>query len=237
MRVGALLAALLLSATLVFTACAEKEETSASPTPAPSSSSVAEEFLRLWQEGRYSEMYDLLASSAQAEISREDFVARYHAIAEEATISGVSYLFQPSPDPEASELPFSVTISTAFFGDIGQTNTMELVKEGEESQERWRILWSPSLIFRELAGSSLVHFFTDVPQRGAIYDRHGNPLALDGQVHVVGAVPGLIKDREALISTLAERLEMAEEKIRGEVEADVPSYYFIPLKTLPYGTP
>lgn len=237
MRVGAFLAAFLLPATLAFAACAEQEEAPPSPTPAPSSSSVAEEFLGLWQEGRYSEMYDLLASSAQAEISREDFVARYEAIAEEATISGVSYLFETSPDPDAAELPFSVTVSTAFFGDIAQVNTMNLVKEGEGSQERWRILWSPSLIFRELTGASLVHFFTDVPQRGAIYDRHGTPLALDDQVHVVGAVPGLIKDKEALISTLAERLEMAEEKIREEVEADVPSYYFIPLKTLPYGTP
>ena len=237
MRVGAFLAAFVLLATLVFTACAQDEEAPPSPTPAPSSSGVAEEFLRLWQEGRYSQMYDLLASSAQAEISREDFVARYQAIAEEATISGVSYQFQPSPDPDASELPFSVTISTAFFGDIAQTNTMKLVKESQGSQERWRILWSPSLIFRELTGASLVHFFTDVPQRGAIYDRHGTPLALDGPVHVVGAVPGLIKDKEAFISTLSERLEMPQEKIREEVEADVPSYYFIPLKTLPYGTP
>jgi penicillin-binding protein 2 len=56
-------------------------------------------------------------------------------------------------------------------------------------------------------------------------------------VHVVGAVPGLIKDKEAFISTLAEKLEMAAEEIRQKVEADVPSYYFIPLKTLPYGTP
>ena len=237
MRVGVFLATLLLPATLVFTACAQEEGAPPSPTPTPSSSSVAEEFLSLWQEGSYSQMYDLLASSAQAEISRQDFVARYQAIAEEATISGVSYLFQPSPDPDATELPFSATISTAFFGDIAQMNTMELVKEDEGSQERWRILWSPSLIFRELTGASLVHFFTDVPQRGAIYDRHGAPLALDGRVHVVGAVPGLIKDKEALISTLAEKLEMAEEEIRQEVEADVPSYYFIPLKTLPYGTP
>jgi penicillin-binding protein 2 len=222
---------------LAFAACAQKEAAPPSPTPAPSSSSVAEQFLALWQEGRYSDMYDLLASSAQAEISREDFVARYQAIADEATITGVNYLFQPSPDREASELPFSVTVSTAFFGDIPQTNTMELVKEGEGDQAHWRILWSPSLIFRELTGASLVHFFGDVPQRGAIYDRNGNPLALDGQVNVVGAVPGLIKDKEALISTLAEKLDMSEEEIREKVEADVPSYYFIPLKTLPYGTP
>ena len=237
MRVGAFLAALLLLATLTFTACSGGEEAPPSPTPAPSSSSAAEEFLRLWQEGRYGEMYDLLASSAQTDISREDFVARYEAIAEEATISGVSYQFQASLDPAASELPFSATISTAFFGDIAKENTMKLVKEGQGSQERWRILWSPSLIFRELTGASLVHFFSDVPQRASIYDRHGTPLALDGSAHVVGAVPGLIKDKEALISTLAEKLAMPPEKIREEVSTDVPSYYFIPLKTLPYDTP
>jgi penicillin-binding protein 2 len=236
-RVGAFLAILLLPATLAFAACGQKEAAPPSPTPAPSSSSVAEQFLALWQEGRYSDMYDLLASSAQTDISREDFVARYEAIADEATITGVSYVFQASPDREASELPFSVTISTAFFGDIPGTNTMELVKEGEGDQARWRILWSPSLIFRELTGASLVHFFGDVPQRGAIYDRNGNPLALDGQVNVVGAVPGLINDKEAFISTLAEKLDMSEEEVREKVEADVPSYYFIPLKTLPYGTP
>ncbi|KPK47460.1 MAG: hypothetical protein AMJ77_03050 [Dehalococcoidia bacterium SM23_28_2] len=224
-------------AALAFTACAQDEETPPSPTPPPSASDVAEEFLGLWQEGHYSQMYDLLASSAQAEISRQDFVDRYQAIAEEATISGISYEFEPSPDPEASELPFSATISTDFFGDVVQSNTMELVKDGEGEDEHWGILWSPSLIFRELSGASLVHFFVDVPQRGAIYDRHGRPLALDGQVHVVGAVPGLTKDKEALISTLAEKLEMAEEKVREKIEANVPSYYFIPLKTLPYGTP
>jgi len=236
-RVGVSVALFVLLATLAFTACAQEEETPPSPTPPPSASDVAEEFLSLWQEGNYSQMYDLLASSAQAEISRQDFVDRYQAIAEEATISGISYEFEPSPDPEASELPFSVTISTDFFGDVVQSNTMELVKEGEGEDQHWAILWSPSLIFRELSGASLVHSFVDVPQRGAIYDRHGRPLALDGQVHVVGAVPGLTKDKEALISTLAEKLDMAEEKIREKIGADVPSYYFIPLKTLPYGTP
>ena len=59
-----------------------------SPTPASSSSSaVAEQFLGLWEVGDYDAMYDLLAPSSQAEISREKFVGRYQAIAEEATRS------------------------------------------------------------------------------------------------------------------------------------------------------
>ncbi len=198
---------------------------------------MAEQFLRLWQGGDYNAMYDLVASSSQAEITREKFVGRYQAIAEEATITGVSYIFDPSPDGAATELPFSVTFHTAFFGDILDVNRMTLAREGSGAQEAWRVAWSPSLIFQDLDGAKLVHFFPDLPRRGSIFDRHGTPLALDGQVPVVGVVKGMIKDKEALIADLAQRLQLPADKVRAEVEADVPSYYFIPLKTLPYGTP
>jgi len=204
-----------------------------SPTPSGSSSAVAEQFLRLWQAGDYDAMYNLLGSASQTEISREKFVGRYQAIAEEATITGVSYIFDPSPDAAAVEVPFSVTFHTSFFGDILDVNQMTLVKEAQG----WRVVWSPSLIFHDLDGAELVHFFSDNPRRGSIYDRHGTALALDGQLPVVGVVTGLIKDKEALIADLAQRLALPAEKVREKVEADLPSYYFIPVKTLPYGTP
>jgi len=222
---------------LLAAACGQGGGGAPSPTPSPSSSAVAEQFLHLWEQADYNAMYDLLASSSQAEISREKFVGRYQDIAEEATITGVSYIFDPSPDPAATGLSFSVTFHTSFFGDILDVNSMTLVKEGQGDQEGWRVLWSPSLIFRDLDGAELVHFFPDFPRRGSIYDRHGTPLALDGQVPVVGVVKGLIKDKEALIADLAQRLELPAEKVREKVEADLPSYYFIPLRTLPYGTP
>ena len=204
-----------------------------SPTLSGSSSAVAEQFLRLWQAGDYDAMYNLLGSVSQAEISREKFVDRYQAIADEATITGVSYIFDPSPDAAAVEVPFSVTFHTSFFGDILDVNQMTLVKEAQG----WRVVWSPSLIFRDLDGAELVHFFPDFPKRGSIFDRNGVPLALDGQLPVVGVVKGLIKDKEALIVDLAQRLELPADKVREKVEVDLPSYYFIPLKTLAYGMP
>jgi penicillin-binding protein 2 len=227
---------LLVALSVLAAACGGGQDGSPpSPTAAPSSSSsaVAEQFLSLWEAADYDAMYDLLASSSQAEITRDKFVGRYQAIAEEATITGVGYIFDPSPDPAAAELPFSVTFHTSFFGDILDVNKMTLVNEAQG----WRVVWSPSLIFRDLDGAELVHFFPDFPRRGSIYDRNGIPLALDGQLPVVGVVKGLIKDKEALIADLAQRLELPAEKVREKVEADLPSYYFIPLKTLPYGTP
>jgi penicillin-binding protein 2 len=230
-------APLLIALCLLAAGCGGGQDGGAtpSPTPAPpsSSSATAEEFLGLWEAGDYDAMYDLLASSSQAEISREKFVGRYEAIAEEATITGVSYIFEASPDPAATELPFSVTFQTSFFGDILDVNSMTLAQESQG----WRVLWGPSLIFRDLDGAELVHFFPDFPRRGSIFDRHGTPLALDGQLPVVGVVTGLIKDKEALIADLAQRLELPAEKVREKVEAEVPSYYFIPVKALPYGTP
>ena len=96
--------------------------------------------------------------------------------------------------------------------------------------------WSPSLIFAELDDRSLVHLFTDTPRRGSILDRNGKELAVDASLPVIGFVPDLITDKEALISGLGSALSMSEADVRAQVETDLPSYYFIPVTTLPYGT-
>ena len=41
-------------------------------------------------------MYDLISAEARATISKEDFVKRYNAIAEEATITGIDYETGPN---------------------------------------------------------------------------------------------------------------------------------------------
>ncbi len=141
----------------------------------------------------------------------------------------------------------TVTVHTSFFGDVVQENAIPLTKETvalpaspeatPETRDEWRVQWTPSLVFKELDDRSLVHFFTRVPRRGGIYDRNSAELAVDAQVPVIGIVPDSITDKEALISTLAGALGMPESDVRAEVEAQVPSYYFVPVKQLPYRTP
>jgi penicillin-binding protein 2 len=208
---------------------------------------TAQRFLDLWQEQEYGEMYGLASAEARATISKEDFIKRYDAIAEEATITGIDYEIAAETAADATEVPVTVTIHTSFFGDIGEENTIPLVRDevalaarrGRATPERrqeWRVDWSPSLIFAELDDRSLVHFFRDVPRRGSILDRNGKELAVDADLPVIGFVPDLITDKEALISALASTLEMSESEVRAQVETELPSYYFIPIKTLPYGT-
>lgn len=218
----------------------------AEPEPPKTPLETAQRFLDLWQDQQYGDMYGLVSAEARATTSKEDFIKRYNAIAEEATITGIDYRIAPEAREYDTEIPVTVTIHTSFFDDIQQENTIPLVQEETplptspeatpETRQEWHVLWSPSLIFAELDDRTLVHFFTDVPRRGSILDRNGNELAVDAQVPVIGFRPDLVTDKEAFISALASALTMSESDVRAEVETDLPSYYFIPVKTLPYST-
>ena len=244
------LTALLLVVLVIVSACSTSSggEPTADPEPEPPKTPLetAQRFLDLWQKQKYAEMYGLISAEARASISKEDFIKRYNAIADEATITGIDYELGPNVVEDDTEIPLKVTIQTSFFGDIKQRQRITLVQDEvalpaspeatPERRDEWRVQWSPSLIFAELDDRSLVHFFREVPRRGSILDRNGKELAVDASLPVIGFVPDLIADKEALISGLAAALEMSESDVRAQVETDLPSYYFIPIKTLPYGT-
>ncbi|MDO8613111.1 MAG: penicillin-binding transpeptidase domain-containing protein [Dehalococcoidia bacterium] len=241
-------AALLTVALLAAFACSSGKDSAGGKQPDPPKTPLetAQRFFDLWKEKEYGDMYDLISAEARATISKEDFVKRYNAIAEEATITGIDYETGPNVVEEDTEIPVEVTIHTTFFGDISQGNRITLVREDvplaaspeatPDTRKEWRVDWTPSLIFAELDDKSLVHFFTDVPQRGSILARNSEALAVDADLPVVGFVPDLMTDKEALISSLAAALKMPESDIRAKVETDLPSYYFISITTLPYGT-
>ena len=207
---------------------------------------TAQRFLDLWQAREYGDMYELVSAEARASISKEDFVTRYNDIADEATITGIDYKLGPNVVDDDTEIPVSVTIHTSFFDDIDQAQRIILVREEvtvsapagttPERREEWHVEWSPSLIFAELDDRSLVHLFTNTPRRGSILDRNGKELAVDASLPVIGFVPDLITDKETLISGLASALSISEADVRAQVETDLPSYYFIPVTTLSYGT-
>ena len=222
----------------------EPKETEPPKTP----EDTAERFLTLWEERNYGNMYDLVSSEAKLTITQEEFVGRYEAIADEATITDVDFTLKPNPSPVGAEIPYSVVITTAFFGDLQQDNAMTLVQEdvpqptpeggGEAgTKKEWRVEWKPSLVFAELDDRSLVHFFTRVPRRGGIYDSKGRELAIDASLPVIGIVKDQIEDPEAVIARLTAATGLPEAEVRAKVEHTQPSYYFMPVKTLPYGSP
>ena len=210
------------------------------PKPSPISSDTAQKYFDAWKQQQYSSMYDLLTPAAQQSISRDKFVARYRGIADEATITGIKPTFTPPADKQADQIPYSVVYTTALFGDVRQDVTMLLEKESDG----WRVQWTPSLIFKDLGNSNLVHNFVDVPPRGAILARDGQPLAITASVGVVGTSrtimnnPSAVKDRAGTINQMAQRLALNPADIQKKVDdTATPPDYFITLKTLPYNLP
>jgi penicillin-binding protein 2 len=260
LRAPFLLATLLLAA-LAF-ACGG-DDGAPGETERPSSpEDAAERWFELWAEDRFAEMWSLVATESRATIDEQTFIDRYEAIKDEAKITGLDWQLltgaSASPaeeDPLAEEvaadeeIPYRVTFHTSFFLDFPDSNTMPLVREevvlpaeeegGEpETRSEWRVLWTPSLYFSALDETSLVHFFQRVPRRGTIYDRNGTPLAVDADLAVVGFVVDYLTDREATIAALAQALGASDVEIRPLFDAadSQPSYYFTPVRSLPYGT-
>src|SRR5438128_1921055 len=112
----------------------------ATTTPAANATpaDILQQFLDLWRDARYSDMYDLLSTPAKGTISRNDFVKRYGGIADEAGIVSVKGAVT-GQDRSAQLQSYSVTITTRVFGDITETNAVTLGRE-----DRWRIDWNPS---------------------------------------------------------------------------------------------
>ncbi len=106
-------------------------ETSPVPEPEPPKTPLetAQRYLDLWQKQEYGEMYALVSVEAHATISKEDFIKRYSAIADEATITGIDVEIGPNVVEEDTDIPVDVTIHTTFFGDIHQGQRIPLVQD------------------------------------------------------------------------------------------------------------
>ncbi len=247
-RLLALLTAAIVSLALVSACGGGGGDNAPEETEAPKSPlETAERWLELWADGKYAQMYDLVSTQARTGVTEEDFVDRYAAIKDEARITEIEYTIE-EPAEGVTDVPFHVVFKTSFFGDIPQDNVMPMVREevvkpattagaDPERTEEWHVEWAPSLYFKELDDRSLVHFFTRVPRRGSVFDRHARPLAVDADLPVIGIVPDLVIDQEAVIFRLAQALNISDAEVRAPVTSDVPSYYFVPVRTLPYGTP
>jgi len=192
--------------------------------------SAAGTFLYKWQQGEYASMYAQLGAAAQRRISESRFVARYRAIMAEATVEHVATrVGSTGVDVPAATVAFSVTLSTTAVGQLTQDNTMHLVLE----QGEWKIDWYPTLILKGLEDPYVVHLVTLPAHRGSILDRHGTPLAEDGQFVQVGVEPGLINDEKQLLAYLSKWLNLDPKLIKHLYTLSwAKPDYFMPISTV-----
>lgn len=210
------------------TATAEPTPT---PTPIPpgllsAPKRAAEVYVEAWSHGAYNQMYDLITKAAQEQISREDFVARYEAIAVEAGIISIDAKVVSGQDDDRI-FPIKVDFESSRIGKFTDENQIPISREEGE----YRVDWSPSLIFAGL-GDGYVEWTSEKPERGRILDRKGRPLAETGIISRVGIIPGQIANEEEMLNQLTGLLEMDRETIQARYQSGEPNW-FMPVKDYP----
>lgn len=203
----------------------------ATSTPVlPGLEEVALGFLESWERTDYQSMYALLSSSAQAEITQVEFVQYHHDVATEITMTALeAQLISLLQDGPRGQAAYRLMIDTVLVGRIEMDNLMSL----SYADGRWRVNWSPGLIFRELEGGNILHMSRHAPSRGNIYDRYGAGLAVEDQAVTVGVVPGQIEDEDRLLTELGWILGLDAASIKEEYALARPDWY-VPIGDLSF---
>jgi penicillin-binding protein 2 len=209
-----------------------ESESPAAATPVPLNLdpngpfAVASTFGELWDAADYDGLYDLLSTSAQGTITRQDFIDRYTGITAEAGIYGV--VITPGKDLVGNNnVPVTMTFNSHYVGQFSQQNSFSLVKEGDA----WKLNWTPSNIFAGL-GDDCVDYTADTNERGSILDRNREPLAYNSQISQIGVIPGQITDEPTLLKKLSDLLDMPQDEIKAKYEDGQPDW-FMPIKDYP----
>lgn len=225
--------------------CSSEEE------PEPTPEEALQAYATLWENGNYEAMYEFLSDESKEMITKETFVERYTNIFSgiQATDLTVQLITEEDPneiegEKEETEPETAVSLSYeqsmgSLAGDLLFEAEATLIFKVEETEEevvkKWVIDWKPTLILPQLEVGDVVRPRTLHPKRGEIVDRHGNGLAINGEVFEIGIVPGSLPEEKSIsIHALSEVLEITEEEIekllnQGWVRDDT----FVPLKSIP----
>ncbi|WP_102264562.1 penicillin-binding transpeptidase domain-containing protein [Mesobacillus jeotgali] len=193
------------------------------------------QYVKLWNDQKFEEMYGFLSEQAKESITKEDFVSRYNKIYKDLEINQLKVSYkQPEEEQEHeenAELPFSAKMNSAA-GPIEFDHNATLVKEEREKETNWYVDWNTTYIFPDLEAGDKISFKNVQAERGSILDRAGNGLAINGTAVQVGVVPGKLGDpKEQTIAKLSELLDMSEESINKAMNAGwVKPDLFVPLK-------
>lgn len=193
---------------------------------------VLEKYLAAWKEGDYKLMYSLLSKESRSGIGFSEFKEAYRNFFKESgmEIKEIAEVNKVSSNFSEAEMNYHAWLESPYFGAKYLVYELFFVRE---KLVNWRIEWDYNLIYPGLKFGERVVRRRHLPERGAIFDRHGEPLAIRGEVVTVGLQPGRIKDMDSLTQKLEKLLGVDPEWVKAECNrfSDHPEW-FVPLKTL-----
>jgi len=182
-------------------------------TPVPSADAALRGFLDALLVEDYHTMYSLVSQAVRDTLSEYDFAKRYTNDLNAMSVNSIEYSIQSTlTHPQNSQAAFRVIYHTTLFGNIQRDFITTLVMENNQ----WRFQWDDGLILPELAGGKRLVTSYTTPARGDIYDRNGNPVAIQTNVVALGLVAGGVSPdmEDAVFNTLSQLTGIRSADIR-----------------------
>jgi len=192
----------------------------------------ANEYLKALENNNYEKAYSLLAEESKEKITIETMKNRYENFYKKAKIKGKQSenLIVQRDDFFSASANYRMNFNSADFGKKIYEYTMNLKRE---SLINWKIKWNYNLIFPDMTEESKFVREVILPERGVIFDRNKNPLAVKGEVVEVGIQAAKVENQKILIEELTQIMDVDESEIMNSLQRypDNPEW-FSPLKTL-----
>jgi len=192
----------------------------------------ANEYLKALENNNYKKAYSLLTEESKEKITIETMKNRYENFYKKAKIKGKQSenLIVQRDDFFSASANYRMNFNSADFGKKIYEYTMNLKRE---SLINWKIKWNYNLIFPDMTEESKFVREVILPERGVIFDRNKNPLAVKGEVVEVGIQAAKVENQKILIEELTQIMDVDESEIMNSLQRypDNPEW-FSPLKTL-----
>ncbi|WP_273130860.1 penicillin-binding transpeptidase domain-containing protein [Bacillus weihaiensis] len=204
----------------------------------PTASERLSEYIQLWNDQKFSDMYSMLSLSTKSEVTEEEFVSKYKNIYEGISARELEVTFiQPDEDGKEKdeEQTYSFTLSmNTIAGNISFDEKVRVVKEKQADEEEWFMEWSPSMIFPHLEAGQEVKVSTIPAVRGQIFDQNEKGLAVNGVAYEIGIMPGdLPENQDETLEEISTLLDISVEEIKGKLnQAWVKPELFVPIKKI-----
>ena len=197
-------------------------------TTVPKVDDTAQAFLNAWESLDYEGMYNLLSSQSQQTISRDDFINYYEESVFSLNLQSLhTLLLSSTTNPSSASAMYKVTFNTGIFGSFDREIAMPLAMEGSA----WRINWDHSLLLPELSGGNRLQLEAVKAERGAIYDRNGEPIVDQTSAYALAIIPNQIEDgREGqLLTQLSNLTGRTSESIQASYEDIRLTNWYVPV--------
>jgi len=192
-----------------------------------------DDYIALWQDGRFSQMYKEFASKETLDTyGKEGMVTRSEKLYDDLEIKevGVEKVGEFTEKDGAAIAQVKVSFKT-IAGPVSFKQDVRLVEEEKSGEENWYVDWNPSHLFKQLEADDKVQLSFSPASRGEITDRNGKKLAASAEGYQVGLVAGA---KTELVASVAKDLGISSDAAKSALAADwVQDGQFVPLKTLP----